>query len=167
MATSIAECPKFFNSPHTQYMHLWSFFTFVFICDGHQRSGGGFRKNCEWRGSPCFKNASYNKWFCDNLLIFTFWHLGPGLTCRILQEYSRNYFINQGIFSQYAAVCYVFVPLLYGIFQEYSRNYFINQLLLMGRIFNEIFLCMQLLVMLLFHFVMRYSRKFLQVRPHP
>ena len=27
-----------------------------------------------------------------------------------------------------------------GIFQEYSKNYFINQLLLIGRIFNGIFL---------------------------
>ena len=36
------------------------------------------------------------------------------------------------------------------MFQEYSRNYFINQLLLIGRIFNGIFLHMQLFVMFLF-----------------
>ena len=52
------------------------------------------------------------------------------------------------------------------IFQEYSRNYFINQLLLMGRIFNGIFLCVQLFVMFLFDFFKEYSRKILQVRPH-
>ena len=50
--------------------------------------------------------------------------LGPGLTCRIFQEYSWN------------------IP----------KNYFINQLLLMSRIFNGIFFCMQLFVMFLFHF---------------
>ena len=37
-------------------------------------------------------------------------------------------------------------------FLEYSKHYFINQLLLMGRIFNGIFLCMQLFVMFLFIF---------------
>ena len=44
------------------------------------------------------------------------------------------------------------VPDIVGKFQEYSKNYFINKLLLMGRIFNGIFLCMQLFVMFLFHF---------------
>ena len=37
------------------------------------------------------------------------------------------------------------------ILQEYSRNYFISQLLLKGRIFNGIFLSMQLFFMSLFH----------------
>ena len=38
------------------------------------------------------------------------------------------------------------------IFQEYSKSYFINQLLLIGKILNGIFLCMQLFVMFSFHF---------------
>ena len=61
--------------------------------------------------------------------------LGPGLTCRT--------------------------------FQEYSRKYFINQLLLIGRIFNGIYLHMQLFVMFLFLFLEEYSRNMLQVRPRP
>ena len=47
--------------------------------------------------------------------------------------------------------------LKYRIFKEYSRNYFINQLLLMGRIFSGIFLGVQLFVMFLFHFFLKYS----------
>ena len=37
----------------------------------------------------------------------------------------------------------------------------------MGRIFNGIFLHMQLFVMFLFYFFMEYSRNILKVRPHP
>ena len=37
----------------------------------------------------------------------------------------------------------------------------------MGRIFNGIFLSVQLFVMFLFHFFMEYSRNILHVRPHP
>ena len=57
--------------------------------------------------------------------------------------------------------------LRYRIYQEYSRNYFINQLLLMDRIFNGIFLSVQLFVTYLFHFFMEYSKNILHVKPHP
>ena len=51
---------------------------------------------------------------------------------------------------------------------EYSRNiYFINQLLLIGWIFNGIFLHKQLFVMILFHFLIEYSGNILQVIPPP
>ena len=46
------------------------------------------------------------------------------------------------------------------IIQEYSKNYFINQLLLLGGIFNDIFLFMQLFVMFLFHFYWNIPRQF-------
>ena len=54
-----------------------------------------------------------------------------------------------------------------GIFQEYTINYFINQLLLMGKILDGIFICMQLFVLFLFHFLMEYYKNILQVRLRP
>ena len=84
-----------------------------------------------------------------------------GLFQRIFQELMEADLCNAllnilGIFCTFA---WAFRPgsnvqNIPGIFQEYSRNipenYFINQLLLIGRIFNGIFLCMQLFVTFLF-----------------
>ena len=78
-------------------------------------------------------------------------------------EYSRNgwqliYVAVYWIFLEYSAR----LPVLLGpglicrLFQDNSRNYFINQSLLMGRIFDGIFLCMQLFVIFLFHFIVEY-----------